>query len=210
MKHFLTALGLAITLLATSQAQAGVAEAIDAHFAGEYAKALAELRPLAEQGNAAAQTHLGVMYAAGHGVEKNEATAVAWYRKAAQQGDSNGQYALGIMYAQGRGIARDEQQAVHWMRLAAEQGHIDAMYDLSLMFLEGRGTTQNKAVAYALQNLSGVNWEDVATRNKIGKSAKEITELSKAKKLAAAMKPAGKMREALDSYLLKAQVKIKK
>ncbi len=50
---------------------------------GDYATALREFRALAVQGDAAAQTYLGVMYQIGQGVPQNHAEAVRWYRKAA-------------------------------------------------------------------------------------------------------------------------------
>ena len=43
----------------------------------------------AEQGYAPAQYNLGVMYANGEGVAKNDEQAVKWYRKAAEQGDED-------------------------------------------------------------------------------------------------------------------------
>ena len=58
--------------------------------------AFRELLPLAEQGDAAAQHKLGVMYDNGDGVLVNKAEALKWYRKAAEQGDSDAQYWLKI------------------------------------------------------------------------------------------------------------------
>jgi len=40
---------------------------------------------LAEQGNVEAQYNLGVIYAEGRGVAKDETEAVSWFRKAAEQ-----------------------------------------------------------------------------------------------------------------------------
>ena len=57
-------------------------------------------RLAAEQGDASAQYNLGVMYAKGRGVLKDEAEAVRWYRLAAEQGDAYAQNNLGVMYAQ--------------------------------------------------------------------------------------------------------------
>ena len=50
-----------------------------------------EMKALAEQGIAAAQFNLGVMYDNGEGVPENDAEAVKWYRKAADQGDADAQ-----------------------------------------------------------------------------------------------------------------------
>ena len=44
-----------------------------------------------------AQFNLGVAYADGRGVEKDEAAAVVWFRKAADQGDVEAKRALDII-----------------------------------------------------------------------------------------------------------------
>ena len=62
---------------------------------GDYATALREFRPLAEQGNAKAQNELGLMYDKGRGVPQDNAEAAKWYRMAAVQGYAKGQLALG-------------------------------------------------------------------------------------------------------------------
>ncbi len=48
--------------------------------AADYATALEEWLPLAEQGDAAAQISLGVMYNNGLGVTQDYAVAIKWYR----------------------------------------------------------------------------------------------------------------------------------
>ncbi|WP_223934170.1 tetratricopeptide repeat protein, partial [Aeromonas caviae] len=66
----------------------------------------------AEQGFAAAQFHLGVMYTKGQGVAQDNSQAMAWYRKAAEQGQVFAQFNLGMMYFNGQGVAKDYSQAV--------------------------------------------------------------------------------------------------
>lgn len=63
--------------------EAGVA----AYRRGDYAAALSELRPLAEQGQANAQLALGVMYTNGEGVAQNYIQAHMWLNLAASQGE---------------------------------------------------------------------------------------------------------------------------
>ena len=79
---------------------------------GDYAAALREWTPLAEQGDAQAQTNLGWMYERGHGVPQDEKTAVTWYRRAAEQGFARAQYNLGVMYDERRGVPQNEEIAV--------------------------------------------------------------------------------------------------
>ena len=100
--------------------------AVEAYERGDYATALAGLQNYAEQGNALAQSILGLMYANGKGVPKDDAEAVQWFRLAAEQGTALAQFTLGFMYASGQGVPKDDAEAVRWFRLAAEQGYATA------------------------------------------------------------------------------------
>jgi TPR repeat protein len=51
-------------------------------------------RRSAEQGNAAAQHHLGVLYERGDGLARDAAQAAAWYRRAADQGNAEAERKL--------------------------------------------------------------------------------------------------------------------
>ena len=106
---------------------------------GDYATAMRLLRPLAEQGYAIAQNHLGAIYEYGLGVPPDEAEAVKWYHKAAEQGHVDAQYNLGRIYAgfvfsSGLGAPLKEAEAAKWYRKAAEQGHVDAQYELGQIY----------------------------------------------------------------------------
>jgi hypothetical protein len=103
----------------TAPAWAGFDEAVAAYQRGDYATALRELRPLAEQGVAEAQYKLGVLYLTGEGVLQNHAEAAKWLRKAAEQGYAPGQYNLARLYASGWGVPQDYVQAHMWYNLAA-------------------------------------------------------------------------------------------
>jgi len=94
-----------------------------AYARGDYAVALQEWRPLAEQGAPAAQYRLGVMYANGIRVEKDFKKARAWYEKAARQGEARAAYELGLMYEIGRGVVEDRHQAAYWYHEGALRGH---------------------------------------------------------------------------------------
>lgn len=52
---------------------------------GDYTTAMSLLRPLAEQGDAAAQNGLGLMFAQGHGVPQDYAQAYQWFNLAASR-----------------------------------------------------------------------------------------------------------------------------
>ena len=110
------ALALPAPVLA-AELEAGV----EAYDRGDYATALKEWRPLAEQGDADAQLGLGAMYFYGQGVPQDYAEAVKWYRLAAEQGQADAQIALGFMYYFGHGVPQDYVQAHMWYSLAAER-----------------------------------------------------------------------------------------
>ncbi len=107
------ALALSAPVLAADY-QAG----FDAYYRGDYAAAWAEWQPLAEQGNANAQYHLGVMHQNGEGVSQKYALAVLRYFQAAEQGFALAQRNLGIMYARGDGVPQNYVFAHMWLSLA--------------------------------------------------------------------------------------------
>lgn len=74
--------------------------------------------PLAERGDAAAQSYLGFMFETGRGVPQNYTEAAMWYRRAAEQGDSLAQYSLGLLYDKGFGVPRDIVEAGKWLNLS--------------------------------------------------------------------------------------------
>ena len=76
---------LSIVFLAAS-AWADYQVGMDAYERGNYATALSEWRPLAEEGDAQAQLHLGLLYANGDDVQQDYTKARQWYEKAAAQG----------------------------------------------------------------------------------------------------------------------------
>jgi uncharacterized protein len=58
-------------------------DGLAAYRSGDYATAMAEWRPLAEQGNGDAQQALGLLYDLGYGVPQSFDEAARWYRLAA-------------------------------------------------------------------------------------------------------------------------------
>lgn len=99
------------------------------------------------KGDASAQYNLGVMYANGQGVTKDDAEAVKWYRKAADLGFAIAQVNLGVAYANGKGVAKDDAEALKWYRKAAELGNANAQSILGFRYDIGRGVAKNEAEA---------------------------------------------------------------
>ena len=92
LRRSLRAVAIAILLsLIATPAWAGLDEAHAAYERGDYATALSELRPLANQGNAFAQGRLAWLYHMGLGVPQDYTEALKWYRKAVEQNEAEAQ-----------------------------------------------------------------------------------------------------------------------
>ncbi len=149
-------LALAVVFLSclTAPARAGIDEGLAAYERGDYATALQEWAPLANQGDAEAQYFLGHMYAEGQGVPRQYGKAAVWIRQAAEQGNGYGQFALGYLYDKGTGVAQDDAEAARWYRKSAEQGITVAQNNLGSMYEHGRGVPQDYVRAYLWYDLS--------------------------------------------------------
>ena len=132
-KTFIAGGVLGLTLFGAAVA-GPLEDGMTAYQKGDYAEALRLWRPLANQGNAAAQAGLGVMYTYGRGVPQNDAQAVAWLRKSAAQGNSEGEARLGVMYFNGQGVSQDYAQAHMWLRKGAEQGNSLSQGQLGFLY----------------------------------------------------------------------------
>ncbi len=119
-----------------------------AYIAGDYATALEELLPFAEQGHAGAQLFLGVMYGKGWGVPQDYAAATKWFRKSAEQGNALAQGLLGAMYYESKGVTQNYAEALNWYRKSAEQGVALAQLGLGIMYAGSKGVTQDYVAAH--------------------------------------------------------------
>jgi len=123
--------------------QVQIQYANDLYNQGRYEESLPLFQQLAEQGNAAAENNLGVMYHNGQGVQQDYQQALLWYRKAVMQGYAQAEANLGRMYDNGQGVKQDYQQALQWYRKAADQGNAQAGYSLGWMYHNGQGVKQD-------------------------------------------------------------------
>ena len=112
---------------------------------------IANIRRLAEQGNALFQFQLGRLYARGEGVEQDWAEAVKWYTLSAEKGNSKAQNNLGVIYRYDRqNIQRDYATALYWLEQSAAQDNSYAFLNLGSMYQSGEGVTTDykKAMEY--------------------------------------------------------------
>ncbi len=80
-------LEVVVVLVAAPAWSADLEAGWQAYLRGDYATALKEWRPLAEQGIAKAQSSLGLMYEYGEGVPQDDVQAYMWLSLAAAQGN---------------------------------------------------------------------------------------------------------------------------
>jgi len=131
---------------------------------GDYATALHEWQPLAKQGHAGAQYQLGLLYANGQGVPKDDVQARQWYEKAAVQGHAEAQVNLGSLYDYGRGVPQDFKLAAKWYRRSADQGNELAQRRLGLLYERGDGVPQDYVQAYMWYRLGAAKGGASAVR----------------------------------------------
>ncbi len=141
------ALAVAVLLALAGPAAADFKAGLDAFDKGDYATALREWTPTAQQGDAAAQNNLGLLYDKGLGVLQSDTEAAKWYRSAADQGHAKAQFNLAVMYEKGRGVPKSDAEAVTWYRKAADLGHASAQDILGDMYARGRGVPRDSAEA---------------------------------------------------------------
>ena len=127
MKSILLTISAALLLKAGIAHADAFDDAIAANKRSDYFMSFPLFEKLASQGDAAAQTSLGLMLEKGQGVPRSPAEAVQWYRQAAEQGYATAQVNLGLMYGKGLGVERDEVRAYMWFMLAAGSGEANAI-----------------------------------------------------------------------------------
>ena len=124
----------------------------------------------ANRGNPVSQSKMGIRFANGEGVPKDQVEAFKWFRKAAEQGDARAQFTLGRCYANGVGVPLDDLLAVSWFRKAAEQGDPTAQFDLGFCYYHGKGVPKDLVEAYAYFNIAGASID--AARQNAGRGSK--------------------------------------
>ena len=104
-------------------ASADLEKARDLMEANQFEQAMEELIPAARSGNAEAEELIGVMYAMGLGVERDEIRAFDWYLRSAMKGHPGAQSGVGWYYEVGIGMpAPDLVRAYAWYVLSAIGG----------------------------------------------------------------------------------------
>lgn len=156
-KRLHTALSLSATLLFSlllSPAYADLEKGQAAYENGDYATALAELKPLADAGDAEAQFTLSWMYRSGSGVPSNMREAANLLRKAADQGHGQAQIELSTFLFYGLGSPPDIPEGVRLLELAVAQGIPEAQEKLGTIYNVGSYVEKNMALGTRLLQMA--------------------------------------------------------
>ncbi len=122
------------------------------------------LHSRAERGVDWAQFALGVKYANGEGVSRDNAAAFHWYKKAAEQGYTMAQTGLGIMYDIGAGVVESNGSATRWYHRAAKQKEPSAQNNLGVMY-----AWDEVVVADSMKNdVAAAKWFEQAANQELG------------------------------------------
>lgn len=157
MRHYLLqTLALLLLLFTSNGFTADYSKGFDAYSEGDYATALSEWQPLAEQGDRDGQFGLGLLYANGWGVELNDDEALKWYRLAVEQGHAEAAYNLAVMCANGWGVPQSDDEAFKWYSIAAEGGFTTAQISLGKMYAIGFGAPQDNVQAHKWYNIAAM------------------------------------------------------
>ena len=165
MNKLTATLCLTLTLLLGSVSMSWSADfqkGMTAYRSGDYATALREWTPLAEQGYALAQFNLGNMYRQGKGVPQNYKTAVKWYELAAEQGHAYAQYNIGVMYQNGNGVKQNYKTAVKYFHFAAISGNSNAQFALGAHYHKGKGVEIEKHLSRFSNYAFAAMWYSLA------------------------------------------------
>ena len=104
----------------TPTALAGdILKGFDAYNRGDYSGAFAEWEDLAANGDAIAQSSLGIMYHLGQGVSQDDFKAFDLLNQSARQGFAPAQMSLGHLYENGLGTKLDQGRAFMWFSISA-------------------------------------------------------------------------------------------
>jgi TPR repeat protein len=88
-----------------------------------YTEAFRIARAAAERGHVRMMGCLGMLYAGGVGVEKDEVEGLLWLRQAASGGHADSQVIMAHCYARGIRLPKNDDEAAYWTFQAAAQGH---------------------------------------------------------------------------------------
>lgn len=115
-------LGIILSVLFGSKAEADIRKGIAAYQRGEYERALQEFEKAARKGDAQAYCNLGIFYREGKAMPPDLKRSFEMYKRGAEKGSVLSALNLGQAYRKGEGVAVDYAEAARWYEFAARRG----------------------------------------------------------------------------------------
>lgn len=106
---------------------------------------------LANQGNADAQNLIGINYAEGEGVEKDDREAIKWFFKSVEQGNTFAACNLALHYGSGRGIKKNTVQSLKWCLISHSLDGLKCHPNDFISALKPTKSQQNSASKLAIE-----------------------------------------------------------
>ena len=119
--------------------------------------AIQYLTKAAEEGYAAAQVELGILFLNGEIVTQDSKNSYNWFKAAAEKGNYDGMKYVSKCYFSGMGVDRNDAIGFHWLnKLYTDYGpQFDDWGLLGKVYETGRGTPVDLAKAYMCYDLEG-------------------------------------------------------
>jgi TPR repeat protein len=116
----------------------------------DYKEAARILFALASNGDAEANSMIGMMYKQGLGCKQNDEKAVKYFKKAAELGYAKAVYNLGLMNKYGQGVEQNFGKAAELFQKADSMGSPNTEYRQGYIYYKGQGVPQSyeKAVKF--------------------------------------------------------------
>lgn len=151
----------------------------------DYATALKIWLPVAQSGEAEAQTYVGEIYEKGLGLKPDYQAAAIWYEKAAKQNFSRAQINLGNLYEKGLGVAQDKAMALNLYRSAAGLQNDDLLYasTIEVRAVDQKELTRLKdEVAYKSQQLAAAEGKLVNLQSELAQRKQALASAEQSQK----------------------------
>lgn len=150
---------------------------------GEFKAAIAQFRPLVNEGYAPAQYQMALVYQKGYSVPKDGMKALELFQLAAGQNYPDAQFELALLYSEGKVVKKDLKKAFELTHKAAKKGLASAQFNLAVMYANGTGVKQDDFKASRwYQNAANQNYVlaqyNLALLYSEGKGVEKSTEMS--------------------------------
>jgi len=135
---------------------------------GDYATALKELLPVADQGDAQALYLVGSMVFEGKGVSQDKRKGAVLLQLAAREGYAEAELRLATMYQSGDGVPKRTDNFLYWNRRAAEHGLPLAQIGMGVLSWTGEVGSKDRVQAYMWFSLCSASGDVFRGDLKIG------------------------------------------